>query len=303
VAAEGKEPVSFTVPFTVPVTVSFTVVIAVWEEPAALKEALAALKPQLGARDEVLVVGNLGRPDFLQEFSWMHWLEQPPEALVPHLWARGINASKGEWVALTTAHFVPAADWLARLREGSESEGAAGVGGFIDPPRGVGLDAWATWFLRYSAYFHLRRRQSVHDLAGDNAAYRRVDLSTHAQAMGDGFWEPDFHRLVLAQGRELVFDPRLRVTQQASFGVRRFCRQRRHHGRQFGEARMRGKSYALRLAGILALPLIPPLLLAKVGRRVLAHGRHIGPFLASLPVLALFVTAWALGEVEGYWRA
>ena len=289
-------PASFTV-------ASFTVVIAVWEEPAALAEGLAALLPQVGERDEVLVVGNSGRPAELDEYSRARWLEEPPAALVPHLWARGIGEAAGAWVALTTAHFVPASDWLARLREQARVEGVAGVGGSIDPPRGLGPAAWATWFLRYSAYLPCRHRQAVRDLAGDNAAYRRADLCEHRQVWDDGFWEPDFHRRMLREGRELIFDPQVRVTQRASFGVRRFCRQRRHHGRQFGNARMRGKGLALRLAGVLAFPLIPPLLLAKVGRRVLASGRHFGPFLAALPVLVLFVTAWALGEVEGYWSA
>jgi hypothetical protein len=295
VETEEKELTSF--------TASFTVVVAVWEEPAALEEALAALEPQQGARDEVLVVGNFCPPAFLKKFPRMRWLEEPPGTLVPHLWARGISTASGDWVALTTAHFVPEANWLERFRECSGGDGVAGIGGFISPPLGLGLEAWATWFLRYSATLHFRRSQSVDELAADNAAYRRHDLCTHAAVMHDGFWEPDFHRLVLAEGKELIFDPQVRVAQRASFGIRRFCRQRRHHGRQFGEARMRGKSRFLRLASPLALPIIPLLYLAKVGRRVLAHGRHLGPFLASLPVLALFVTAWALGEVEGSWRA
>lgn len=286
-----------------PGPVSLTVVVAVWEEPAALADSLALLVPQMTADDDVVVVGNVERPTCLEDFPQVQWLEEPPESLVPHLWARGIATAQGVWVALTTAQFVPADDWLVRLRENTGNRRVAGVGGFIDPPRGIGLAAWATWFLRYSAYFHLRHRQSVGDLAGDNAAYRRADLRIHAQGMSDGFWEPDFHRLVLREGRELVFDPQVRVKQRASFGIGRFCRQRRHHGRQFGVARMRGKSAALRLAGVLAFPLIPPLLLTKVARRVLARGRYLGPFLASLPVLMLFVTAWGWGEVEGYWRA
>lgn len=282
---------------------TFTVVIAVWEEPAALEESLTALVPQLNRGDTVLVVGNSMRPEFLRETDQVRWLMEGPETLIPHLWARGISMAQGAWVVLTTSQFVPADDWLPRFRKHTGSERIVGIGGFIDPPRGVGLAAWATWFLRYSAYFHLRRQQPVQDLAGDNAAYRRKDLNAHAEVMDDGFWEPDFHRLVLQEDRELLFDPQVRVRQRTSFGARRFCRQRRHHGRQFGARRMQGRGLALRLAGVLSFPLIPPLLLAKVARRVLIYGRHFGAFLACLPVLTLFVTAWSLGEVEGYWRA
>ena len=69
---------------------------------------------------------------------------------------------------------------------------------------------------------------------------------------------------------------------------------------QFGQARMRGRGWPLRLAGALACPLVPWILLAKVARRVWRSGRDLAPFLASLPVLGLFAAAWALGEAEGY---
>ena len=105
---------------------------------------------------------------------------------------------------------------------------------------------------------------------------------------------------MLAAGQSLAFVPAIRVTQRASFGIRRFCAQRLSHGRHFGRDRMRGKSWIFRLAGLVAAPLIPVMILAKMIRRLVRRPSYFGPFLRSLPVLLLFTIFWALGEAWGY---
>jgi hypothetical protein len=196
---------------------------------------------------------------------------------------------------------VRAPDWLHTLRRADLSDEVAAVGGAFDPPKSLGPAAWATYFLRYGVYLGYRERQPVADLAADNAAYRRADLERHREQWEDGFWEPEIHRRLLAEGRRLLFEPRLRVEQRGSFGVGNFCRQRRHHGRRYGAHRLRGRGSAEKLARIATSPLIPPVLLAKVARRILPHRPYRTAFLTALPALALFVCAWALGEAEGYW--
>jgi hypothetical protein len=47
--------------------------------------------------------------------------------------------------------------------------------------------------------------------------------------------------------------------------------------------------------------LLPPMLLLRIVRSVWAKGRHRGELIRSLPLLALFVSAWAAGEIVGYW--
>ena len=66
-------------------------------------------------------------------------------------------------------------------------------------------------------------------------------------------------------------------------------------------ARVEAAPLPRRLAyGALALAL-PPLLLYRTVARILAKGRYRGLLLRSLPLLALFVTSWGLGEVVGSW--
>ena len=228
------------------------------------------------------------------------WLDADPALMIPQLWSLAMAEAHGSIVAITTAHFLPAPNWIAAMHELHARHDAVGIGGPIDPPRGGGATDWATYFLRYSNYFHLDREQEVRDIAGDNASYKRASLEAHRDAIADGFWEPDFHRLVLAEGKTLRFSPAIRMMQHASFGVRLFCAQRLHHGREFGASRVRGKGLPMRLLRAASGVLVPFVLLGKIVLRVLRSRRDFWPFLKSLPVLVTFILAWTLGEVAGY---
>ncbi len=278
-----------------------SVVVAAWPDTAGLLDCLGSLLRQSDERVQIFVASPMPLPaDFARNFAAVRWLAAAPAALIPNLWSLGMAAATGEVVAITTAHFVPAPDWIAQIRAAHRRLDSAGIAGPIDPPRGGSLGDWATYFLRYSTGFIYHREQSVHDLIGDNASYQRSALQAHWESIRVGFWEPEFHRRVLAEGRTLVFVPEIRITQKFSFGVSRFCSQRLNHGRHYGRDRMRGKPVLFRLAGIVAAPLIPFVLLAKIMARLMHKPGYVLPFLASLPVLLLFIFSWAVGELWGY---
>lgn len=281
-----------------------SVVIAVWGTQAALRSCLLALEPQRDETTEVLAAANFEAPPGLAELHpWLTWLRISDEALSPELWAAGIAAARGEIVVTTTAHFEPAPDWLERISATHRRLEASGIGGAILAPVAGSIADWATYFLRYSGHSELRREGQADDLAADNAAYRHSALEAHRSTWQEGFWEPDFHRRVLGSGGTLYFVPDVRVTQRAGFGVRRFCAQRRLHGRQFGRSRTAGRALGMRLAALAGSLLVPGILLAKVTRRSLGRSGHRVRFLLALPWLLLFILCWSVGEAEGYWRS
>jgi hypothetical protein len=62
-----------------------------------------------------------------------------------------------------------------------------------------------------------------------------------------------------------------------------------------------GTSAARRLVyGLLAFAL-PPVLFTRIVSRIWRSGRHRAELGRSLPLLAVFVIAWGLGEVVGGW--
>jgi hypothetical protein len=281
--------------------IDLSVVIAVWPNLDGLAECLDSLTSQRDTATEILVVSEAPVPTKIRSRSpWVQWLESSPNMLVPHLWSIGMGSSRGRIVAITTARFVPARDWLKNICESHRRLASAGIGGIIDPPCGHSAKDWAIYFLRYSAYLNYTREQIVPEIAGDNASYKRDSLVTHRDTIAEGFWEPDFHRVLRAEGKTLSFVPAIRVTQGAPFGVRCFCMQRFQHGRHFGRMRLRGSSAPIRIARVVTSPLIPVVLLAKIFRRVMASRRYFGRLLFSFPLLFVFVVAWTLGEIFGY---
>jgi hypothetical protein len=281
-----------------------SIVIAAWPDTRGLRSCLESLSAQTDADTEVLVTAPFPPDrDLGEQFDGVMWLDGGAGRLIPQLWSLGIARSQGAIVATTTAHCLPAHDWIARMREAHVRLDAAGIGGPIDAPRGGSAVEWATYFLRYSNYFNYRHEQEIHEIAADNASYKREGLEAHRDAISEGFWEPDFHRLLFAEGKTLAFVPQIRVRLATSFGFGRFCAQRLHHGRQFGAMRVRGIGAGLRLARILSSPLIPAILLAKVLARVIRSRRDLVPFVLSLPALLTFILAWAAGEVWGYLSA
>ncbi len=280
---------------------AISVVIGAWPDLNGLTECLDSLAEQRDATTEVLVVALTPFPTEIRtRYPFARWLSGSPDMLVPHLWSIGITSSRGKVVAITTARFVPAPDWLKNICAAHERLASPGIGGAIDPPRGYNANGWATYFLRYSNYLKYTREQIVDEIAGENASYKRDSLAAHGDAIADEFWEPEFHRRLHADGKTLSFVPAIRVRQGAAFGVSSFCRQRFQHGRHFGRMRLRGSHASVRIGRVIASPLIPAVLLAKILGRVVAGRRYFGQLLFSLPLLLIFIAAWTLGEVFGY---
>jgi hypothetical protein len=47
-------------------------------------------------------------------------------------------------------------------------------------------------------------------------------------------------------------------------------------------------------------PLLPPMLMLRIWKRVWAKKRHLPEFAMSLPYLLSFMVAWSVGEFVGY---
>ncbi len=72
------------------------------------------------------------------------------------------------------------------------------------------------------------------------------------------------------------------------------------HAWLFAAARTKRMSVAARFMRIITVPTLPAFLLYQRIRPALGKKRNRGKLLLSIPLLALFVTAWATGELKGY---
>ncbi len=277
---------------------SISVVIGSNAPPASLETCLAALEPQLDDAVEVLVHEALASPPALRErFAWASFVERSG-AVVPELWRDGIDAAHGQVVALTIGQMTPAPDWVEQIATLQDRYDA--VGGAIEPGERLRPTDWAEYFCRYARDMRPFQGHESLDLPGDNAAYNRELLMGIRDSYRDGFWEPEVHKRLAAQGARLWHAPELLVHQGRSAGWRAFALQRLRHGRAFGH--QRGASFGKSRAtfGVLASPVIPFLMTARVLREVLSRGRLRGRVLSVLPIVFSFNLVWAAAEALGY---
>jgi hypothetical protein len=257
---------------------SLSVVVASNGAPGSVEACLAALAGQVDGA-EVIV-------------------QERPGALVPALWRDGIDASSGAIVALTISPMRPAPDWVARIRlRLAEDEVVAGA---IEPGEGLRLVDWAEYFCRYARDMRPFARRENAEIPGDNCAYRRELLERNRELYRDGFWEPEVNRALRAQGVALWHDPDVIVYQGRSAGFAAFVQQRLAHGRTYG--RLRGARFGVgrNAAGVVLAFVVPFLLVVRTAREVFSRRRCRARFVASLPFLLAFDTAWAAGEALGH---
>ncbi len=224
-------------------------------------------------------------------------VQAAPDDAVPMLWARGIAVARGEVIALTTGHFRMSESWAHALLA-EIGGGVVGASGPILFASGTGIIARAIYFLRYSPVMNPPDGTTMGEIPGDNAAYTRAALERHADSFARGFWEVDFHRRVRAEGERLAFTKGAEVVVGTSFDFGDFLRQRFRHGRHFGAYRVAVLG-APRWRGVVAAPLVPLVLTARILRRALGTPRAVLPALTSLPALVPFTIAWAAGEAIG----
>jgi len=274
-----------------------TVVIGCNAPPDRLEACLAALEPQ---RDgvEVFVREGLASPTSLRErFPWAHF-DLAPGGLVPEHWRDGMDAATGDVVALTIAQMIPTPDWIATIRTLSQRFEA--VGGAIEPGNGLGLADWGEYFCRYARDLPPFSARESLDLPGDNAAYARTRLESVRETYRDGFWEPEVHRRLAAEGVILWQDPTLVIAQGRSAGFAAFVEQRRHHGRAHG--RQRGASWGRgrNVLAVLSSPMVPAVMTVRVARLVFAKRRCRRRLLMALPLVFVYNVVWALAEARGH---
>jgi len=282
-----------------------SVVVASNNARTSIRECLAVLVDQRrGDAVEILVVDNShdGSAEIVKdEFPDVSLIPAPTSALIPELWGLGMRESRGSIVAITTAHFVPAGDWVDAMLAAQEGP-AAGVGGAIESAESAGLVDWAVYFCRYSQFMLPFEPGFVRDIAGDNASYKREHIERCRHVWRNGFWEPAVHAELQKAGLKLLLTPVVVVSHKRSFGLRGFVIQRLRHGMQFGRERASRLPWPQRALYIALSPTIPLIFLLRIARRVFGKRRNRTKLILSLPALVLFLLAWSLGELLGYLR-
>lgn len=286
-------------------SIRLSLAIALQGAQANLADILTSLPQDPDLRYEILLchAADDPLPPDLPAREDMRPVVGVPGALIPELWRDGFVAAQGGWVATLTAHCLPGPDWLRRafaLITQDSDEPLAAFGGAIVAPLDADRVAQAIQLLRYADAGPGLARHRVSDVSADNALYLRKAVLDCSDLLGDGFWEPNYHRRFLAGGMVMEMIPDLVVTHRNRYSAVEFMRQRRRHGRVFGRHRSSGSSRWMQWARLLASPAAFPIFAFKQTRKVLSRPVLRAEFLPSAFWFYAFMANWCWGEIIGY---
>jgi len=283
-----------------------SVVIASGAGGEFLFRLLDALAPQARAEEaEVLIADRVGGETARRLAAEHPWAVVIPVArgadgrkpAVPALRAAAAARARGDVVAVIEEHCRPPAGWLRAIRESFRREDAAIGGPILDDGWRRRRD-WVVLFSEYHNYLPPWPEGERELLNGANIAYRRELLERHREALASGYWEVVLHPRLARDGRMRGLQ-RLGVHHTGPFDYGYYLRQRFLLSRVWG-AMQRGRAPAAKRAlYLVAAPLFPFLLLARITLRVV-KSPYLVPYLLTLPLLVPVAFAYVLGEWTGY---
>ncbi|MGI8807286.1 MAG: glycosyltransferase family 2 protein [Acidimicrobiales bacterium] len=264
---------------------------------------LDALTSQEGMDPEIILADCTGAGTVAavrERFPDVRVLAFDEQKSVPWLRAAGIREATGRLVAITEDHCVPTPDWCRRLVAAQERTGWAAVGGGVRNGSRERLIDWVVFFCEYSQHMDPVDDGPSSVLPGMNVAYDMDALADMKSMFAEGLWESFLHERLAAAGHVLGLSADVVVDHQKYFTPRMFASERFHYSRSFAGMRVAGRGLGTRVAWAAGSLALPPVLVARITRRVLDKRQYAGWYLRSLPLVVAFSFIWAAGEWWGY---
>jgi glycosyltransferase involved in cell wall biosynthesis len=285
-----------------------SVVVASIVGPPFIDDCLASLEKQAQVLGAEVIVVACGSDEYARRirdgFPWARVLHRSTRETIPQLRRRGVEQAGGDVVAIIEEHCVAGANWLrAALAAHARGEFGA-VGGPVLDSNYRRLQDWVVYLCEYNGSLPPAPDGEVRDfsfvLGGANIAYSRQVLLDHLPLLDEGYWEASLHPTLLAKGVRFLSVPDMVVYHRGPFGFRYYLQQRYWFSRAFAGAHARTLPVSRRVAYLVAAPLVPSMLLARMGWRVWQKRCHVDKFVRSIPLLVPVLAVFVAGEWVGY---
>jgi glycosyltransferase involved in cell wall biosynthesis len=279
-----------------------SVVIASIVGAPFIDECLDSVRQQAAeCKAEVMVVacgdaeyaGRLSR-----KYPWVRVIHRSERETIPELRRRGVEQASGEIVAVIEEHCLAAPDWLKQAIAAFAGGEYGVVGGPVVDHAYKRLRDWVVYFCEYNNYLPPWGPGEWHDLGSANIGYSRALLMKYHDLLTAGYWEAVLHPKLLADGVKFRAAPEMVVHHRGPFDYGYYLQQRYWFSRAFAGARQLPASR--KLAYIVASPLIPFLLLARIGQRVWRRQCQVGKFAQAIPLIVPALLVYVAGEFVGY---
>lgn len=280
-----------------------SVVIASKVGAPFLDQCLRSLEQQAASQGaEVLVVAAGPKATFAhieRDFPWVRFIHETRVGQVPALRRRGVEEARGELIAIIEEHCSAAADWLQRIRDAHAGGDFAAVGGPIADADYDRLRDWVVYFCEYNGAMPPVEPGETQALNDANIAYRRYVLLRHPDLLERGYWSITLHPKLLESGERFLSVPEMVVHHRGPFNFGYYLEQRYWFSRAFAGARASDRSTLHRFAYLLGAPVIPFMLLGRIGLAVRRKGRRTREFVRALPLIMPALVVLVAGEWVG----
>jgi len=274
-----------------------SVIIPAYRAEATLPAVLAALRPQIGADSEVLVVESSGldRAAELERSSpWLRVIGLPQRALPGVARNAGAREARGSVLAFLDADAVPGGAWLTRLRPYLEN-GSVAVAGAVRNGTPRSLVGTASYLLEFSEWTPRRLGQPRHGATCNLL----VDRSAFEAAGGfcEDLWPGEDTVLTVPWGnaKRLRFARDAPVWHLNRTGLRELVRHQHRLGRSFATVCDRVDFPHRSFSYSPLVWLAPALRLGALGLRLAGQPRLLGRASVLSPLLTLGLAVWTEG--------
>jgi len=299
-----------------------SVVVAVVDGDAALRRCLTALRTQVAAPSmEILVpldlsvaavealaaAGDAGHGPIVRclpmgRLETQHAPSSPlgQHELIDRRRSAGLDAARGEIIAMVEDRAVPRSDWAATLLRLHRELPTLVIGGAIENGREALLN-WAVYYCdfgRYQTPFEAGPRRHVSDV---NVSYKRQALEMTRAIWQVRYHEPHVHGALARAGEVPFASPDLVVEEcRDNLTLGAVLRERFWWGRLFSSMRVSETSAVERvlLAGV--SPFVPAVLFSRFLRDRVKKKTPVLQLFRVSPAVALLLSCWAAGEAVGY---
>jgi len=281
-----------------------SVVIASLVGAPFIDECLSSLERQtadLAAEVIVVACGTRAYAERIgREFPWVRVIHRVERETVPELRKRGVEEASAEVIAIIEEHCLAAPDWLARALDAHACGEFGVVGGPVADNAYPRLRDWVVYFIEYNNSLPPWPAGEQHELNGANIAYTRAVLLKYREFLSGGYWEASLHPQLMAGGVKFRAAPEMLVHHSGPFDYGYYLRQRYWFSRAYAGARSKHLPASRKTVYLVAAPLAPFLLLARMASRVVARRYQVKKFALSIPLLIPALFAYVAGECMGY---
>lgn len=214
--------------------------------------------------------------------------------------AAGLQIARGQIIAMTEDHALPADDWCRQILAAHMENDAVAIGGAIENAKDALLN-WAWYYCdfgRYGLPFEKRKVEYVSDV---NVSYKRRQIMAIRDEWNDAYHETLVHWKLRRIGARLVLDEKIIVYQnRPPLSMFKVLRERIEWGRIFAETKSAKIGFPRSFFYAAGTVLLPPLLLVRAVKNMRRQRRTVLHIAQTLPLLIFLLAGWSFGEFLGY---